>query len=456
MPKRLLPAFASALALLLAGREAAAQGVSLSRAGSGARAAGMADAFVAVADDGTAASWNPAGLGQLRQPEFSFVYSVSDRGTILTGLRSADNQYAYSFGSPLDSTSASVEFASAALPFNIARKPVTFQVSWRRLYQLTNAVGGDIDRFAAPDLSNPVSSIVLEDRLDGSIDVISVAAAIKLTSRTSIGGSVDFWRGDWKNRTTYVENPVGGSTIFASTAGVTQIRGTTGSLGLLLTYPAWNAGLVYHAPFWSTLEQAGTESSSHAPPAGGVFTGRFRLPRSIGAGAAWRPAVRWTAAAAVTHDEWTDALVDHVPGLAGPINFFDELPPGLSSTRDTVSLNLGVEHLFVHEALVIPLRLGFGWEPQGQMSPTTRDPVDYVLFSAGTGYNTNRFKFDAAVQLRRASALTSIDLAASPAEGMPPDTLGRGTNHEWRLKFSAIYRLQDTEKLRGIFRKIFG
>jgi hypothetical protein len=304
-----------------------------------------------------------------------------------------------------------------------------------------------------------VSSIVIEDRLDGTIDVISAAAAIKLTSRTSIGGSIDFWRGDWWNRTTFVETPAGAaSSVFVSRTGITEMRGTTGSLGLLLTYPAWNAGIVYHAPFWSTFDNAGGISSSFSPPASAAYRGRFRLPRSIGAGAAWRPAARWTAAAAVTHDQWTDAVVDHIPGIAGPINFFDELPPDLSSTRDTVSLNLGVEHLFVHEALVIPLRLGVGWEPQGQMDPTTRDPVDYVLFSAGTGYNTNRFKFDAAVQWRQASALTSLDfmVPATTEDLTPRDAFGRGSNHEWRLKFSAIYRLQDTEKLRGIFRKIFG
>ncbi|PYQ44967.1 MAG: hypothetical protein DMF77_05820, partial [Acidobacteria bacterium] len=43
--------------------------------GSGARALGMGGAFLARADDATAASWNPAGLSYLRLPEISFVYS---------------------------------------------------------------------------------------------------------------------------------------------------------------------------------------------------------------------------------------------------------------------------------------------------------------------------------------------------------------------------------------------
>ena len=41
--------------------------------GSGARAQGKAVAFIAVADDATAASHNPAGLVQLQQPEGTVV-----------------------------------------------------------------------------------------------------------------------------------------------------------------------------------------------------------------------------------------------------------------------------------------------------------------------------------------------------------------------------------------------
>ena len=407
---RRLVVSAAALLLALAGSTTAtAQGVSLSHAGSGARAAGMADAFVAVSDDGTAASWNPAGLAQLRQPEFSFVYAVSERGQDLTGLRSADDQIAYVIRDPFRTVASSVDFASAALPFSIARKPITLQVSWHRLYQLTNAFGGEVESYLTVDPTSPAGFSYIEDRLRGSIDVISVAGAVKLTRSTSIGGSVDFWRGGWNNQTLLVENAdSSGNTAFVSLDATAKTRGTTGSIGLLLTYPAWNVGLVYHAPFWSTLTQTVNVRATVAPPASATLHGRFRLPRSIAGGVAWRPAARWTAAVAVTQDQWTDALVEG-EGVLGTVNFFDELPPALSSTRDTVALNIGVEHLFVRDAAIVPLRLGLGWEPQGQMDTVVRDPIDYLLFSAGTGYNTNRFKFDAAVQLRRASARQTVN-----------------------------------------------
>lgn len=54
--------------------------------GSGARALGLGGAFTALADDATAASWNPAGLLQLERPEASIVYRFSrDRATHTSG-----------------------------------------------------------------------------------------------------------------------------------------------------------------------------------------------------------------------------------------------------------------------------------------------------------------------------------------------------------------------------------
>jgi hypothetical protein len=46
---------------------------SINPVGSGARAIGMGGAYIGVADDATAASWNPGGLIQLERPEVSIV-----------------------------------------------------------------------------------------------------------------------------------------------------------------------------------------------------------------------------------------------------------------------------------------------------------------------------------------------------------------------------------------------
>src|SRR5262245_10423641 len=99
------------------------QGISLNRPGSGARAAGMGNAFIAVSDDGTAASWNPAGLSQLRRPELSVVLSLSRRDEELDGFRTFDRTSLFtSLGST--TTTGNLEFASGALPLTVFGKPV--------------------------------------------------------------------------------------------------------------------------------------------------------------------------------------------------------------------------------------------------------------------------------------------------------------------------------------------
>ncbi len=55
-----------------------------SRMGLGARALGMGGAFVAVADDGFASSFNPAGLVQLKRPTFSASYRFMSLGRKLS------------------------------------------------------------------------------------------------------------------------------------------------------------------------------------------------------------------------------------------------------------------------------------------------------------------------------------------------------------------------------------
>jgi long-subunit fatty acid transport protein len=448
----------AALIVLLAHGVASAQsGVALTRAGSGARAAGMGDAFVAVSDDGTAASWNPAGLAQLRKPEFSLVYAVEHNRLHLSGQRSPDDRVAYAAQNLKDAT-ASPDFVGAALPFSVARRPVTLQLGWHRLYRLGGQLAGDTDAF--PTAGGPLSSFSVSDQVTGNIDVISLAGAVKLTSRAAVGASFDFWRGGWSERLNLVEQPPPPApTAFLAEASEQKMRGRSATVGLLLTYPTWNVGLVYHAPFWSDFRIRQEVHSTQGPAVTAeAAEARFRLPRSVAGGVARRLGTRWTVAVAVTHDEWSDTLLDGIPGLDGAVGFFDGLPPELSTTRDAVSINAGLEHLFLNESSVIPLRLGVGWEPQGAMDPITRDPVDFLLLAGGAGYNTNRFKLDAAVQYRAAAQrVTNVySVATRLTPGIKADAIGRANAREWRIKVSAIYRMPDTEKLRDVLRRIFG
>jgi long-subunit fatty acid transport protein len=449
LPRRRAAAPAAVFLLLLAAAPAPAQVlIPLTRTGSGARAAGMANAFVALSDDGTAASWNPAGLAQLRNAELSLVYGVNQRGLHFTGERSPDDRFAFT-NRDFHYATSSPDFASLALPFDVVRRPVTLQLGWQRLYQLEGRLVGDTVRLPLADADVLPSTVSIDNRFHGQIDLVSLSAAVKVSGRVSLGGSLNTWRGKWSDSTSLAESP-GGDFLSATTRH--QVRGHNFTGGLLLTYPSWNAGLVYHSPFWSIYSVQSEVQSSRGPgeTVDGGGSARFRFPRNVGVGLAWRPAPLWTLAFDVNHDKWTDLVVDRLRHRPAPANFFDDAPPELSLTRDTLSLSAGAEHLFPRENFVVPLRLGFAWEPQGAMDPVTRDPVEYFLLCAGSGYNTNRLKLDLAVQYRWSAFLTSdvLSVDTAVARGLGRDAVGRVGTHEWRFKVSAIYRISRSRPAR--------
>jgi len=453
---------ALAAAGLLGAVSASAQGVVVfnrfNRPGSGARAAGMANAFVAVSDDGTAASWNPAGLAQLRKPELSVVTNTSTQTVVSQGFRTRDDRSAFTTGRS-SFRNTYLDFASLAVPVTLGGKPVTFQGSWRRLYTFDYREVLSLRREPLLDGAPPAAAIDTNNDLFGAIDLASVAGAVKLTSRLALGASFNSWHGDWIEHDWTSETPVEGPEgprFLTFTVG-NRIRGNNVNLGLMLTYPRFNVGALYQFPLESDLENRFTVTSTDDPEVlSDVIVGTLRWPQAVGLGTAWRPAAGWTVAFDLTWDVWTNALIDTPE--TGRVNVFDSLPPESTSTRDTVSFNAGAERLFAAEGFVIPLRFGVAREPQGPRNSFVRDPVSYTMLAVGTGYNTNSLKFDAAFQVRWATFRDGANFGADPAELLAPVpvAVGERSAREWRIKLSLILRVTDTDKLRGIFHKVFG
>ncbi len=362
----------AAVALAAATTATAQEEASLNRPGSGARAAGMGNAFIAVSDDGTAASWNPAGLSQLLKPEFSLVHSTSHRDRYLEGYRTLDQSAVYTTLATGTST-ADIEFASAAVPFRLGGRPVTLQVGWRRLYQLATQVQGDSRRVAVSPTARAESTVRVDAATEGSINLWSLAGAVGLTNRLSVGWSLDFYRGQWDERADFNEDPgILGPTDFLSTVQSDRIGGHALNLGLLLAYPSVSVGFVYHGPLRGDVSETFSVRSSLIEPIDGSLppSAELRFPQSLGAGVVWRPRPLVRLALDVTYNEWTQFLVDETGGSPDDaFSGFDGLPPELTATRDTVSLNAGMEKLFPAGGVFVPLRLGAAYEPQGGRDP---------------------------------------------------------------------------------------
>ena len=105
-------------------------------------------------------------------------------------------------------------------------------------------------------------------------------------------------------------------------------------------------GFVYHGALQADLAQSLSVRSTLIDPFDLSSDMDLQFLRSIGVGVAWRPRPLLRLAVDVTHNEWTQFLVSEPSNSGVVLSFFDELPPELSATRDTVSLNLGMEKLF--------------------------------------------------------------------------------------------------------------
>ena len=99
--------------------------------GSGARALGMGGAFIAVADDATAASWNPGGLIQLDKPEVSIVGAGFIRNE---DLDFGTNPEANGTNSV---SKARINYLSASYPFPLGRFNMVISANYQNLFDLT-------------------------------------------------------------------------------------------------------------------------------------------------------------------------------------------------------------------------------------------------------------------------------------------------------------------------------
>jgi long-subunit fatty acid transport protein len=218
--------------------------------GSGARALGQAGAFTAVADDATAASWNPAGLTQLESPEFSAVYRFSaheDSHESKTGdLEVGQDQY----------NNSALNYASAVYPFLWNDRNVVVSMNYQETYDFTYAFSarfrGDSQQSifsttsetfnatttnyfidatqnltvtaqttteVTSEINQLLSSSLLSDidfRQSGTIDAISPAFAVELSPRFSLGVTVNFYT-DGASRGSPIE-----STLVADYAGTSD------------------------------------------------------------------------------------------------------------------------------------------------------------------------------------------------------------------------------------------
>lgn len=441
MQKALAAVTGSVVVLLFSAASASAQSVefssSLNPVGSGARATGMGGAFIGVADDATAASWNPAGLIQLEKPEISTVYADFRREQAygLHLLPPALRQAQPGISTDNVMGADGVNFASFAYPFTLCGRggsscrDMVFSLSYQRMYEMAKNIDVlYIEEVNVPPPNSFIKNFPIHYSQEGSLYAFSPALAVQVVPSLSVGATLNYWK-DYAGRngwdTSYVALGRGEYIIpaiplvmhytddqFINTTY--DFQGFNTNLGLL-----WNPlasvtiGAVYKTPFSADLRKASsyydhttmdgvTQSEDYLTS---IEYLTMRMPPSYGAGIQYRPSDRLIFALDAYRTQWSRFVLrlgngeERNPVTGGP------MVDGALKTilKDTTQYRFGTEYLFIGNNRVTALRGGLFSDPEPAVSRVER----FYGLTLGAGFSTQRFSLDASWQLRQGKDLTT-------------------------------------------------
>jgi long-subunit fatty acid transport protein len=403
--------FTLAIVLLWPAQHAAAQifsDVQISSSpnpvGSGARAQGMGGAFIAVADDATAASWNPGGLIQLERPEFSIVGSCAYRKRHITSSSHPESDGWNSV------TREDLNYLSCALPFRAFDKNFVVSLNYQRLYDFYNKISFDYD-YRSTGSSGIFQNVLTKTEFNqtGALKAFAPAIAVQLTPRLSLGTTFNFWTDNlgYDNGWSNVRKVTGKAFVLNASNKLIQYRYQSITKEKNENFEAFNMNLgflwqvnriitiggVFKTPFIAdadrhtyssgSLYELGRDTalpfarSRFAPFVSNNEHLRIKFPKSYGLGIAFRLSDALTLDLDVYRTEWSEF---YVRASGSKTNIIGDAW-GKTHPGDTTQVRAGCEYLVILERTIVPVRFGMFYDPE----PGTGHPKDYYGTSFGTG-----------------------------------------------------------------------
>lgn len=410
--------------LLLCGAKSFAQiefSISPSPVGSGARAAGMADAFVAIADDATAASWNPAGLVQLERPEISVVGSFNSTRDAFEAFMRPEAESLHR-GNSLDLNFLSITYP---LPVLVAGRNATLSLSYQQKYDFTRDFNLRLDR-RIPEF-DILSILKFGFEQEGSLSSITPALAFELTERFSVGVAVNIWRSsffadnDWEQKVTVdTETTIGtGAPMFTHRTSVDKYENFEGEnlvIGLLWALTdRWSIGMRYDSEFTGNVDFTTTTDGTNIIPPHSTHSEEREVafPATIVVGVSYRHNDKLTLAADLSRTDWNHFYVKDAAGdkfsLVDGANLND--PDRHTEFDTTFTLRLGAEYVFIPDRptntldYLWSLRAGLFYDQEPASGRST-----FEFDSVGNGEPDNFYGFTLGLGLL-AKQRVNIDLA---------------------------------------------
>lgn len=420
--------------------------------GAGARAIGTGGAFIAVADDATAVSFNPAGLAQLLRPEFSVVGKQLDRRQDFQ--RFAGPEVSFDDSSSTDRTT-SPDFWSFTLPWKHKGLNYTFQLSHQRIFDF----GFRSDRtFNSRVGTTPRLNRQYVDQR-GGVNLWSAALGAELTPRMLVGGSVNLWRGSWSFKSDSMSlTPAGAPLTELGFRQDNSFKGFNWSAGAIWRSEYLNLGAVYRSAF--TADYGFTNSVLFEDYTGTVpdsleqnpaQTFRLEWPESLGAGLGLHLHPRWLVTADWTRIRWSRTTIRADRSVYDGLNFFDL--QAATRTPDIVDFHSGTEWIaYLGDRVVIPVRAGVFREPQPLVDRRTGEQRVFKGWTAGFGVKTGALTVD--VAFKKSDSVRNVSRLQFTSTGATSYTVGEEDLDEKRVYLSLVWQM-NPERVKKVLHWLF-
>ena len=377
--------------------------------GSGARAIGMGGAFIAVADDATAASWNPGGLIQLRLPEFSLVSSGLYREEDIEFGTNPEGAGSHSI------SDMNINYLSAVYPFNLFDRNMVMSLSYQHLYDFNREWQFNIHQ----EVGREISDDFWDYKQSGGLSAVGLAYAVQIIPELSFGFTLNFWddsltANQWEQKYYMTGSGTLGGAPLAKSLDKTEtysFRGFNANFGILWRTEKFRIGAVIKTPFTADIEHKIQKYSAVTSPMfqtdsqNYIRNEELEMPISFGIGAAYKFSDLFFMSADIYRTDWNNFVYKDEKGKeTSPVSGKDIAKSDIGSTNQA---RIGFEYRFTNQkkGYIIPIRGGLFYDP----APAEKSPDDFYGFSLGTGFTLNdKFSLDFAYQYRFGNNVGSI------------------------------------------------
>jgi long-subunit fatty acid transport protein len=382
--------------------------------GSGARGIGWGGAFIAIADDATAASWNPGGLVILVKPEASIALSYEYR-TEKFNFTGFDTE-----SENRNNSAVNINYASVVYPFHVGDRNMAVSLNYQRLYDFSRDMKYRVQGVTYQPQAFQFDRSYRFEQV-GALTTITPAYCLQITPAWSLGLAVNFWGQDssangWEQQEQTdslawnLTQPGNTTQTWGEQRSKYEVKGTNYVIGTHYKIQNWTLAAVYKTGWTADVDFSTEQNVASFSAFNPLLTQqqpvfqysldeKLEWPESYGVGVAYRYSDRLSFALDTYTIRWSHYVLkfDDINGEEVHLNLLTNNAD--VNIRDTWQVRMGAEYLWILPKYVVALRGGVIYDPE----PLSEHVNEFYGVAVGGGLVYRNFAADAALQYRWAN-----------------------------------------------------